>query len=161
MIAAAILAISLLALGACGGSDSNSSEKNKVTVSRFVEEFKNKANHQIVNQLFSENFVHHLKDPRLPPGREAMILLGQSVAAGFPDVHATVEELLAEGDKVVERTTARGTHLGVFNGIPPTGREVTWTEMHIYRIDQGKIAELWSEIDFLGLLVQLGAIPSP
>lgn len=138
-----------------------SAEQNKAVVRRFVEEFKNRANHDIVDQLFSPSFVHHFKDPRLPSGREAMKLLGRSVATAFPDVHATVEDLLADGDKVVERTSARGTHRGVFNGIPPTGRPVTWTELHVYRLSQGKIVELWSEIDFLSMLMQVGAIPAP
>ena len=146
---------------ACGGSDSSVAEDNKKIVSRFVEEFKNKANHGIVDELLTADFVHHLKDPRLPPGREAIKLLGQAIVAGFPDVQATVEDLLADGDKVIERTTARATHTGEFNGIPPTGKQVAWTEIHIYHLQDGKITELWSEIDLVGLLVQLGAIPSP
>ena len=149
------------ALIACGDSESSTAEENKEIVSRFVEEFKNKANHAIVDELFATDFVHHLKDPRLPAGREAIKLLGQSIVAGFPDVQATVEDLLADGDNVIERTTARATHTGEFNGIPPTGNQVAWTEIHIYRLQDGKIAELWSEIDLLGLLVQLGAIPGP
>ena len=80
---------------------------------------------------------------------------------GFPDVHVTVEDLLADGDKVIERTTATATNTGEFNGIPPSGNPVTWTEIHIYRLENGKIVELWSEINLLGLLTQIGAIPSP
>ena len=130
-------------------------------MSRFVEEFKNNANHDIVDELFTTDFVHHLKDPGLPPGREGIKLLGQSIMAGFPDVQSTVEDLLADGNNVIERTTARATHTGEFNGIPATGKQVTWTEIHIYHLQGGKIKELWSEIDLLGLLVQLGAIPGP
>ena len=149
------------ALVACGSSDSSAAEDNKEIVSRFIEEFKNNANHNIVDELFTTDFVHHLKDPNLPTGREGIKLLGQVIVAGFPDVQATVEELLADGDKVIERTTARATHTGEFNGIPPTGKQVVWTEIHIYRLQDGKIIEQWSEIDLLGLLVQLGAIPGP
>lgn len=138
-----------------------SAEQNKAVVRRFVEEFKNRANHDIVDELYAANFIHHFKDPRLPAGRQALKILGATVVAAFPDVHATIEELLAEGDRVVERTTARGTHKGEFNGIPATGRPVTWTEMHMYRLANGKIAELWSEIDFLSMLIQVGAIPMP
>ncbi len=151
----------VLGLGACGGSDSSSTEDNKVVVTRFVEEFKNNANHDIVDELFSVDFVHHLTDPRLPPGRAGMKLLGQSIVAGFPDVHVTIEDLLADGDKVIERTTARATHTGEFNGISATGNKVQWTEVHIYSLENKKIVELWSEIDLLGLLVQLGAVPGP
>jgi len=137
-----------------------STDVNKSLIREFVNEFKNKANHDIVNDLFSPKFEHHFKDPRLPKGREGMKLLGGIVARAFPDVHATIEDLIAEDDKVVERTTALGTHKGEFNGVPPTGKSVEWTEIHVYRIEDGKVAELWSEIDFLGLLTQIGAMPA-
>ena len=137
------------------------SQDEKAIVSRHIDEFKNRANHAIVDELLAASFVHHFKDPRLPAGRDALKVLGQMVVAAFPDVHVTVEDLLVDGSKVVEHTTASGTHNGEFNGIPPTGKSVTWTEIHIYRLENGKIAELWSEIDFLGLMMQLGAIPSP
>lgn len=137
------------------------SEQNKAVVKRFVEEFKNKANLNIVDELFASEFVHHFKDPRLPPGREGMKMLGKSVFAAFSNVKATIEDLVANEEKVVERTIARGTHKGEFNGVPPTGKDVMWSEIHIYRLKNGKIAELWSEIDFLGLMMQIGAIPPP
>ena len=95
----------------------------------------------------------------MPPGRPDIKLLGQIIVAGFPDVHATVEELLADGDRVIERTSASATHTGEFNGIPATGNKVAWTEIHIYRLEDGKIAEMWSEIDLLALLAQIGALP--
>lgn len=136
-------------------------EENKALVRRFSNEFKNKANHGIVDELMAPEFQHHFKDPRLPKGREGMKMLGRGVVVAFPDVHATIQELIAEGDRVVERTTAKGTHRGEFNGVRPTGRPVTWSELHVYRVVNGKIAELWSEIDFLGLMMQIGAIPAP
>ena len=156
---AAAMVLGMLALIACGNSDSSQTDENKQVVSRFIEEFKNKANHDIVDELLTPDFVHHLKDPRLPPGRPAIKLLGQAIVAGFPNVRATVEELLADGDRVIERTTAVATHTGDFNGIPATGKNVVWTEIHIYRLEDGKIAEMWSEIDLLSLLAQLGALP--
>jgi len=161
---AAVLVLGMLALIACGDSDSSKTassqaENNKKVVSRFIEEFKNNANHDIVDELLTADFVHHLKDPRLPPGRPAIKLLGQSIVAGFPDVRATVEELLADGDRVIERTSAVATHTGDFNGRAATGNKVAWTEIHIYRLKDGKIAEMWSEIDLLALLAQIGALP--
>ena len=162
LIGILLAAAFLVACGDSASSDTDATTKaNLEVVSRFIEEFKNKANQEIVDELMSPDFVHHLTEPRLPKGREAIKLLGQSIVAGFPDVHASVQDLLADGDKVIERTQTSATHTGEFNGIPPTGRQVGWTEMHIYRLEGGKIVEMWSEIDLLGLLVQLGAIPGP
>ena len=138
-----------------------SGEENKATIRKFVREFKNKDNMDIVDELFTKTFRHHMKDPRLPPGREALKFIGRSVFEAFPDVKANIEDLLSDGDKVVERTMASATHKGGFNGVPPTGKPVVWTELHVYRFENGKIAELWSEIDFLGIMTQIGALPAP
>src|SRR5256712_13296818 len=116
-------------------------DENKRLIRRFVHEFKNKANHGIVDELFSPRFEHHFKDPRLPRGREGMKALGGVVVKGFPDVQATIEDLLAEGSKVVERTTARATQKGEFNGVSATGNTVTWSEIHIYTIEGGGSVE--------------------
>lgn len=163
-----LLAVTMMAavLGGCGTQETptpqvTQSEANQAVVNRFIEEFKNNANAGIVDELFTPEFVHHLPDPRLPAGREGLKLVGQAIVAGFPDVQVTVEDLLSDGDRVIERTTARATNTGEFNGIPATGKPVTWTEIHIYRMEDGRIAEMWSEIDLLGLLIQLGAVPGP
>jgi steroid delta-isomerase-like uncharacterized protein len=74
----------------------------------------------------------------------------------FPDLTITIEDLIAEGDKVVTRLTARGTHQGTFRGIAPTGRVVSWTGIRIFRIAEGKIVEHWANWDDLSLLQQLG-----
>ena len=81
--------------------------------------------------------------------------------AALPDFHYTIEDMIAEGDKVVVRLTAQGTQMGEFGGIPATGKHATWTEMPIGRIASGAIAEHWGEIDNLGMLQQLGVIPAP
>ena len=80
--------------------------------------------------------------------------------AAFPDLHETVEDIFAEGDKVVTRFTMRGTHQGELMGIPPTGKQVTMTGMTIHRIVSGKIVEDWVVADFLGMMQQLGTIPT-
>ena len=77
----------------------------------------------------------------------------------FPDAQHVVEDLIAEGDKVVARVTSRATHQGEFMGIPPTGKRLSWTWIEIDRIKDGKIVECWDNSDDLGLMQQLGAIP--
>ena len=155
---AAIIVGAMAFVLACGGSVEDT---NRAVVINFVDEFKNRANHNIVDELLTTDFVHHFKDPRLPPGRDAMKFLGQSVVGGFPDVQVTVDDLFADGDFVIERTTARATHTGEFFGVPATGAPVVWTEIHIYRLRDGKVAELWSEVDFISLMTQIGAMPGP
>ena len=82
-------------------------------------------------------------------------------ASAFPDWHTTIEDLIAEGDKVVMRGVASGTHRGVFMGIPPTGKRVTVPGIHIMRIKDGKIVEHWAHGDYMGMMRQLGVIPTP
>jgi len=79
----------------------------------------------------------------------------------FPDLHFTVEDFIAEGDKVVARLTVRGTQQGIFMGIPPTGKHATVTAIDINRMAGGKSVEHWLNMDTLGLLQQLGVIPAP
>jgi predicted ester cyclase len=79
----------------------------------------------------------------------------------LPDFHYTIEDVIGEGDKVAVRLSAQGTQTGEFGGIPATGKHATWSEMHIGRISNGMLTEHWGEIDNLGMLQQLGVIPSP
>jgi steroid delta-isomerase-like uncharacterized protein len=92
-----------------------------------------------------------------PPGIAGFIYAVQLLHASFPDLRITVDDLIAEGDKVVARLTARGTHQGTFRAIPPTGQFVQWSGIRIFRIADGKIVEHWATWDDLSLLRQLGA----
>ncbi len=136
-----------------------STETNKVIVRRFFEEF----SETVVDELFLATYVHH--DPSLPPemqhGRDAYKHVVAMFRAAFPDLRTTVDDLLAEGDKVAARWTFSGTHQGAFLGIPPTGKQVTGTGTSIARIEDGKVAENWVNFDALGLMQQLGVIPPP
>lgn len=85
----------------------------------------------------------------------------RTAEAAFPRYELIVDDIIAEGDKVVLRATARGTHEGEFAGIPPTGRDVEFAAIIIYRIEDGLIAETWIQADMVGLLQQLGALPLP
>ena len=80
---------------------------------------------------------------------------------GFPDVISTIEDLIAEGDKVVARWRSRATHQGDYMGIAPTGNEVEFTGISFYRIEEGKIAQSWNIEDQLGLMRQIGVVPEP
>ena len=148
-------------------------EENKAIVRNVFEGVFNKGNVAAVDQLFAPNFVVHLEYPTNVPVpaeyQQSLEDLKQFISqfrTTFPDFHETVELQVAEGDMVVTRLTARGTHTGeyrglTYKGIPPTGKQVTWTETQIFRIADGKIVEQWSNEDDLGRLQQVGALPMP
>ena len=112
--------------------------------------------------LFVPDYVHH--DHGLPPemqgSRDAYKQVTAMFHTGFPDIKITVEDLVAEGEKVVARWTWRGTRQGEFQGIPPTGKQVTGSGISIHRLASGKLAEAWVNFDALGILQQLGVIPA-
>ena len=81
--------------------------------------------------------------------------------AGFPDLHLTIEEMVAEGEKVAERLSARGTHEGEFMDVAPTGKRVEWQGQAIFHISEGKVLECRGMPDMLGLMQQIGAVPAP
>jgi predicted ester cyclase len=127
-------------------------EENKAIARRFFIEAMNGKNLDIIDGLFATNYQAH------PPGAAAP--LNRMFLAGFPDLHISFEDEIAEGDMVVLRMTVRGTHQGDFMGMPPTGKQVTWTGMSMSRVAGGKIVEQWGEQDLLGLLQQLGTTPA-
>jgi steroid delta-isomerase-like uncharacterized protein len=109
--------------------------------------------------LYGADWVGHF--PGMPPLDAAgHRQYSEVMISAFPDLDRTIEDLVAEGDKVVARWTAKGTHTGDFQGIAPSGRVATSSGITIFRIADGRIVEEWSESDMLGLLQQLGAIPS-
>jgi steroid delta-isomerase-like uncharacterized protein len=114
-----------------------------------------------VDAFVTPDYVRH--DPNVPEvrGREAEKQLMTMYLTAFPDLRFAVEDMVAEGDKVVTRLTARGTHRGELLGVPPTDRAIAITAVEIYRFDGGRIAEQWVIGDVLGLLQQLGAVPAP
>ena len=133
-------------------------DKNKHVIREFTRIFKNEHNVDGVNHLFDKDFVHHFR-ALLPSGFEGLRQVGIMMNSAFPDVVVTEEDLVAAGDKVVERSSAVATHKGAIMGAPPTNRKVNWTEIHIYRLKDGRIAEHWAEVAMLELLQQTGVIP--
>jgi steroid delta-isomerase-like uncharacterized protein len=119
----------------------------------------NKGNWAMSDELVVRDYVYHMSGRPKPLTREETEQFFRTLRAAFPDQRVTIEDMIAEGDKVVTRYTSRGTHKGDFMGIPATGKEVVVTGIVISRIAQGKIAEDWEELDTLGFMVQLGAIP--
>jgi steroid delta-isomerase-like uncharacterized protein len=134
-----------------------STEENKALVLRFYEAL-NKQNLAAILEHHAPDFVWHDAALGISPDRAGVKQFCIALWAAFPDAHYTVEDLIAEGDKVVSRFTVRGTHRGDFTGIPPTGKVVTMTGIAIYRLAGGRRVEEWVNVDLLGLMQQLGAI---
>jgi len=134
-------------------------ETNKAIIRRIVEEIQNRDNLALIDELLAPNFVNHTPAPGLPPDREGIKQLLSMFRAAFPDGSMTIEDMIAEGDKVVSRKTYRGTHQGEFLGIPPTGRHITIGLIDIMRLVDGKVVEHWNIGDDLSMLQQLGVLP--
>jgi steroid delta-isomerase-like uncharacterized protein len=133
-------------------------EENKAIFRRIVEEGFNKGNLAIVDELVATNHVNHTDNVHGPEEYKQFITMYRTA---FPDLHMTIEDQIAEGDKVVNRWTSRGTHKGDLMGIPPTGKQTTVTGMYVARIIGGKIVEEWGNLDALGMMQQLGVVPPP
>lgn len=136
-----------------------STEENKSLVRRFFEEGPSKGNMSAANELLAENFTLHVPLPAAP-GIQGISDVVTACRSAFEHLSVTVEDMVAEGDKVAARFTARGVHKGEFMGLPPTGKPITMTGIEIFRIENDKIAELWGEANLLGLMMQLGIIPA-
>ena len=141
-----------------------STEQNKAVVRRYYEEG-NKGKEAAMTALeelyAAPDYVWHSPSPGVFPDldRAGMKQMMPAFFTALPDLHYTVEDLIAEGDKVVSRFTARATHQGEFMGVPATGKVVTLTGISISRLASGKVVEDWDSFDALGLMQQLGVIP--
>ena len=138
------------------------SEENKALSRRAIEEIFVAGNLDVVDEIVSEEHVHH--DPAIPEegrGREHFKEFASMYRSAFPDIHLQIEDQIAEGDRVATRWVASGTHEGDLMGISPTGNRVTVAGMTIDRIADGQIVESWDNYDALGMMQQVGAIPSP
>jgi predicted ester cyclase len=118
-----------------------------------------KGNLAAIDELFSPDYIDYTNPPDWPPGREGHRKIVALYHAAFPDFHYTIEHEVAERDMVVVRGTYHLTHTGEFFGIAPTGKHVTTTGTHLFRIAAGKIAEHWCNNDDLGTMRQLGVVP--
>lgn len=119
-------------------------EKNKALLRRLYAEGLQQGNLDIIDQLFSPDFIDH-STPDQPPGPEGVKTYFREIRSGFPDIQVSLDDLIAEGDRVVVYTTWRGTHLGTYAEMPPTGRSVSRTLIQIFRIVNNSILEEWNE----------------
>ena len=138
------------------------SEENKALVRRWFEELFNQGNLDVADEIVAQD--HTLHDPTLPDlpsGPEGDKRIVSLYHGAFPDADITVEDLLAEGDSVAARWVGRGTHQGELMGVPASGNRVEVAGITVYRISGGKIAETWTNYDVMGMMQQIGAVPSP
>lgn len=135
---------------------SGRNEANKALVRQFLVEVENQKNLSVVDEVLADDYMLDL--PGFPPahGPAGYKKAASFFFSAFPDLHHTIDDIIAEGDRVAARVTTRGTHLGQFLGIPWTGKQVTWTTIHLYRIVDDMIAEDRVQMDMMGLMQQLG-----
>jgi predicted ester cyclase len=142
-------------------SFSMSTEENKSLVRRYVEQILNRGNMAVADELLAPDYKRYTSPTAVPLTVDVQKQRLAGIRAAFPDWHLTVEDMIAEGDRVAFRATIRGTHMGVFQNVAPTGKQVTVSALDIVRIEKGKFIEHWGGPDLLNLLQQLGAVVAP
>jgi steroid delta-isomerase-like uncharacterized protein len=135
------------------------SDENKALMRRFYDEVVNGKNIALIDELATPDFVDHEAFPGISGDREGLKQFFAMMRAAFPDFRMDVDDLIAEGDKVVARATMTGTHQGEFMGIPATGKKFSVSTIDIVRLSGGKAAEHWGVTDTGSMMEQLGAVP--
>jgi steroid delta-isomerase-like uncharacterized protein len=113
-----------------------------------------------IDEIVDPDVVFHAPVPSEATGAQALKEVWTVLVRAYPDLHLAVEDLIAEGDKVVGRTRVTGTHRGEYMGLAPTGKAVAYNEIFVFRIDNGRIAEIWGVVDIFSQMKQLGVIPA-
>jgi len=138
------------------------SEENKAVAARMPLEVFNQGNLDVIDEVISPEFTDHaLPLPGAPSGRDGVKVYAAAVRQAFPDLHNTINHVIAEGDLVAMHVTSKGTMQGEFAGMPPSGKQAIWDAVHITRIRDGKLVEHWVVQDQLGMLQQLGFVAAP
>jgi steroid delta-isomerase-like uncharacterized protein len=135
-------------------------ERNKAVVRRFIEEVQNQKNWDSYDELNADDFVNLSAPPGVPSDREGGKMFLAGFLNAFPDCHVTIDDMIAEGDRVATKKTFTGTHTAELNGIPPTGKQVSITYIDILRLRNGKIVEHWLSMDQMSFMQQLGVLPT-
>lgn len=137
-------------------------ENNKTVFRQVVEEIFNQGNINLFDELVAPDFIEHEElPPELPGGREGAKMLFTQLRSAFPDFKAKIEDIIAEGDRVVVRMNWTGTHKDEFMGIPATGKSISIEVIDIVRIEGGKFVEHWGIMDNMAMMQQLGVVPEP
>lgn len=133
---------------------------NKAVAALFHREIFELGEAAAADQICTAEFVWHAPNtlPEMPAGPEGVKAFAAMVRAGFSDIRITRDDSIAEGDRVVDRWTFSGTHSGEFMGAPATGKRVTVSGIDIFRVADGRLAELWQSWDQLGMMQQIGAV---
>jgi steroid delta-isomerase-like uncharacterized protein len=139
-----------------GMTDAAARAANVALAERFHEEIFERGNVDVAKEILAPGFVWHSD---VPPGVDGVMSFAADVRAAFPDLSLSVDQVVAEGDRVAILWTLSGTHQGEFLSVPATGNSVSTPGVDIYRIENGQIAEIWTVGDELGLLIQLGSFP--
>ena len=137
------------------------SEENKALFHRFVNEGVNNKNLRIIGDLMDANYIEHDPAPGVSPGLEGMKEMMGMLFSAFPDLHSTIDTLVAEGDLAAGRMTTTGTHTGDFMGIPATGNKVDFQVIDILAYRDSKATDHWGVTDQLAMLTQLGVVEPP
>lgn len=137
-----------------------SPEENKALGRRIVDAI-NLGSSAALDEVFAPGYVDRNPFPGATPDREGFKLGLTKFRAAFPDFRYTIDDEIAVGDRLVHRLTARGTQKGEFLGVPASGKEATWSEIHIGRIADGKVVEHWGTVDQMGMAQQLGLVSAP
>ena len=149
--------ILVCASGSLNAQNNKNIEKNKAFIQAFNEDFWNNHNIAVFEKYHAVDFIAHYPEGDL--NGEQFKGLCKAYFSAFPDLHVTIDDIIAEGDKVVKVWSTNSTNKGDFMGIPATGTQIVVTGMEVFRIADGKIAENWIIMDNLGMLQQLGVIP--
>jgi steroid delta-isomerase-like uncharacterized protein len=137
-----------------------SAEQLKVAAQNFIEKGLNQKDMSAFEAYFSPDLIDHALPPGLPLGLAGRKMFGSALLAAFPDLHVHVEDLVADGEKIVTRYSVHGTHNGELMGIPPTGKAVSIGGIAIDRFENGQSIEHWEFYDQMGMMQQLGVIPA-
>jgi predicted ester cyclase len=130
-------------------------------IERIPLEILNNSNFGLIDEIYSPTYVEHTPQPGVPPTREGFKQTVVELKKAFPDLRYTIEDAIESGDRIIHRLTANGTMKGDFAGMRATGKNATWTEIHIGKVVNGRLTEHWGLVDQLGMLVQLGVVQAP